>query len=215
MLCCLSEVSLVLHLIVLCFWLKSTSREVIILNSNCERCSSFWSSKLFFGLRLTLMTHCWGCGNAPLLFPLERPSVCVKWCMWSRLLNGLLSISVVCVKFISVCTWTDRRGGRRERKQTRARMRKCLREGKSLIHTAGTVVASPAALTLAPIWSDTSTVDTLLGAASCGRETHFITELALWRKVNTTIYATSVCYLRVKIRRCYQTLFCLMNPAYQ
>lgn len=34
-----------------------------------------------------------------------------------------------------------------------------------LITRAGTVVASPAALTLAPIWSDTSTVDTLLGAA--------------------------------------------------
>lgn len=40
-------------------------------------------------------------------------------------------------------------------------------EGKRLIHTAGTVVASPASLTLAAVWSDTSTVDTLLGAASC------------------------------------------------
>lgn len=39
-----------------------------------------------------------------------------------------------------------------------------------MIHTAGTVVSSPASLTLAAVWSDTAAVDALLGAASCGQE---------------------------------------------
>lgn len=42
------------------------------------------------------------------------------------------------------------------------------REG--MIHTAGTVVSSPASLTLAAVRSEAAAVDALLGAASCRRE---------------------------------------------
>lgn len=49
------------------------------------------------------------------------------------------------------------------------------RRGKTrLIHTAGTVVASPASLALAPVGSDAAAVDALLGTAGCGREAHSV-----------------------------------------
>lgn len=52
----------------------------------------------------------------------------------------------------------------------RRRLRVCggCREG--MIHTTGTVVSSPASLTLAAVRSDAAAVDALLGAASCRRE---------------------------------------------
>lgn len=54
-----------------------------------------------------------------------------------------------------------------EEKQTSEGEEMSVSERKRLIHTAGTVAASPASLTLAAVWSDTSTVDALLGTASC------------------------------------------------
>lgn len=68
---------------------------------------SFWSSKLVSGLRLTPVTHCCACGNAPLLFPLERPPACdgVVHVKISHLTNGQLSFPVVCmcVRVIFLC----------------------------------------------------------------------------------------------------------------
>lgn len=50
-------------------------------------------------------------------------------------------------------------------------------EKTSVIHTAGTVVASPASLALAPVRSDAPAVDTLLGTAGCGREAQRVKRL--------------------------------------
>lgn len=104
----------------------------------------------------------------------------------SHLTNGQLSFPVVYVNFICVCTWR-RRGGkwwRRKSKWEWGSEEMSVSEGKRLIHTAGTVVASPASLALATVWSNAATVDTLLGAASCWWETNFRTNPALWRIVN-------------------------------
>ena len=128
------------------------------------------------------MTHCCACSNAPLMFPLERRSVCdgalcVCVCVKiSHLTTGQLSFPV-CVCVYLKRQWEGESDGRKKQNE-RGKVRKCLRgrrgEKKNrLIHTAGTVVTSPASLTLAAVRSDTSTVDTLLGAASCWWETHF------------------------------------------
>lgn len=148
------------------------------------------------------MTHCCACGNAPLMFPLEK-AFSVRWsvvyvcvCVWRSATWLLASCHfLLCVCGCFTCAYvcvpeeTAREGESdgRKKQNERGRVRKCLRARrgeKRLIHTAGTVVASPASLALAAVRSDTSTVDTLLGAASCWWETHFflITDLALWRK---------------------------------
>lgn len=66
------------------------------------------------------MTHCCACGNAPLMFPLEKAFsvrwsvvyVCVCVCVKiSHLTTGQLSFPVVCVWMfylcVCVCTWRD------------------------------------------------------------------------------------------------------------
>lgn len=131
------------------------------------------------------MTHCCACGNAPLMFPLEKAFsvrwsvvyVCVCVCedqpldYWPVVISCCVCVDVLLVR---MCVYLKRqREGEsdgRKKQNERGRVRKCLRARrgeKRLIHTAGTVVASPASLALAAVRSDTSTVDTLLGAASC------------------------------------------------
>lgn len=127
---------------------------------------SLWSSKLVSGLRLTVMTHCFA-RNAPLLLPLERPFACdgVEYVKISHLPNGQLSFPVV--KIVCVCSPEESGAEGAKAMGGKVNDEMSVGEGKRLIHTAGTVVASPASLTLATVRSDTSTVDTLLGTASC------------------------------------------------
>lgn len=112
---------------------------------------------------------------------------CFHWkglqCMISHLTNGQLSFPVV---YVILCAPEEKGKDRKwwEEKQVRKSEEMSAREGKRLIHTAGTVVASPASLTLAAVWSDASTVDTLLGAAGCWWKTNFIADPALWGIVN-------------------------------
>lgn len=56
------------------------------------------------------MTHCCACGNAPLLFPLERPPVCdgMVHVKIGRLTDGQLSFPVVYVNYVYVCTWREK-----------------------------------------------------------------------------------------------------------
>lgn len=175
-----------------------------MLSSNCERwrCSSMscWTSKLVSGRRLTLMTHCCACGNAPLLFPLERPPVCdgMVHVKIGHLTNGQLSFPVVYVNCVYVCTWREKvmEGGKKAKEREKERVRKCLNEGKRLIHTAGTVVSSPASLALATVWSDTAAMDTLLGAASCWLETVLFVFLAGWALQGTFHPQSWACYIK-------------------